>query len=161
MKRLEDYRWRRSLPAKTSINLRSKHYYQSFQVLLSRRRYFSRLLPIASYNSRNNRELFNAVTFYGKQLSAIYLARRRLACARPGKYRMQYTHLYARACVCVYASARFSTSGVINRVMGAAKAKVAAAEPCKVLRTDVLLFCLSSLSPFVLPLIVSKFSGDI
>lgn len=77
--RLEDYRWRLSLPAKTSINLHSKHHYRSFQVLLSRPRYFSRLLPIASYNSRNNRELFNAVTFYGKQLSAIYLMRRRLA----------------------------------------------------------------------------------
>lgn len=101
MKRLEDYRWRRSWPAKTSINLRSKHHYRSFQVLLSYRRYFSRLLPIASYNSRNNRELFNAVAFYGKQLSAIYLAR--LAYARPGKYRMRYTHIFMRTCMCVYA----------------------------------------------------------
>lgn len=161
MKRLEDYRWRRSLPAKTSINLRSKHHYRSFQVLLSYRRYFSRLLPIASYNSRNNRELFNAVAFYGKQLSAIYLARRRLAYARPGKYRMRCTHIYTHVHVrvCVYASARFSTSGVINRVMGAAKAKVTAAEPCKVLWTDVLLFSPSFLSPFVLPFVVSKLSG--
>jgi len=76
-----------------------------------------------SYNSRDNRGLFNAVAFYGKQLSAIYLARRVNESAHVR------TRTYARVCEILRGRVAY---GVINRVMDAAKAKVIVAEPRKV-----------------------------